>query len=81
MMQTLNNPFWFQAVRQPNTNDVKEEDFFRKALYVLTVNLIADTAGGEIKHALIPARCATCSQNYANDINYKDTFTSLCLSK
>lgn len=32
-----------------------------------------DTAGGEIKHALIPATCATCAPNYPNDINYKGT--------
>lgn len=36
-----------------------------------------DTAGGEIKCALIPATCATCSPNYPNDINYKGAFKSV----
>ncbi len=36
-----------------------------------------DTAGGEIKHALIPATCATRSPNYPNDINYKGAFKSV----
>lgn len=33
-----------------------------------------DTAGGEIKHALVPGTCATRSPNYPNDGNYKGTF-------
>lgn len=36
-----------------------------------------DTAGGEIKHDLIPATCATHSPNYPNDSNYKGTFESV----
>lgn len=40
--------------------------------YVPDVDLMEkDTAGGEIKHALILATCATHSPNYPNDINYK----------